>query len=444
MKTEIKLLIILAITFLIILVFALNFAQPSALSAATLVACIILVFLVVRGIKSEPSSSHGLTKSPSSSKSPQWSERTGDSDNLVDRLVSAVEELVREPHKNERSLDGAKLRRELHQRLGYVVEESTGYQLVGQTKEVTVLFSDLRGFTVTTEGFSASEVVNMLNRYFTHMCEIIYRHGGTVDKFMGDSIMALFGAPVSRSNDIERAVCSAVEMQIRMDAFNEENKKLGLPNFYMGIGINTGEVVAGKIGSDLHSEYTVIGDEVNLTSRIEANALRGQVLISHKTYTMLKDLVKVGDPIYVSVKGMREQVALYELLEIGEPYNLKVPEREARRSPRAGVNMPFKFQTLEGKIVRPGVYEGLIQNISSEGMLASTHTRIEPHLNVIFRLNDNAFADESDDIYGRIVRVNEDEEDFSLHIEFTAISPKDRTAVKNLVNQILSGYVSSA
>jgi adenylate cyclase len=325
-----------------------------------------------------------------------------------------------------------------------VVEESTGYQLVGQTKEVTVLFSDLRGFTVTTEGFSASDVVTMLNRYFTHMCEIIYRHGGTVDKFMGDSIMALFGAPITRSNDIERAVCSAVEMQIRMDAFNEENVKLGLPRFYMGIGINTGEVVAGKIGSDLHSEYTVIGDEVNLTSRIEAYALRGQVLISHKTYSKLVDLVKVGDPIYVSVKGRRDQVALYELLEIGGPYNLKVPDREARRSLRAGVNMPFKFQTLEGKIVRPGIYEGRILNLSTEGMLASTVSPVEPHLNMIFRLQDNAFGDRSDDIYGRIVRVKKDAEAFMMHIEFTAISPKDRTAVQELVNQTLSGYISSA
>jgi len=296
-------------------------------------------------------------------------------------------------------------------------------------------FSDLRGFSVLSEGYSARQVVEMLNRYFSHMCEIIYRHGGTVDKFIGDSIMALFGAPVSRSNDIERAVCCAAEMQIRMDAYNKENESLGLPKLYMGIGMNTGEVAAGKIGSDLHSEYTVIGDEVNLTSRIEAYTLRGQILFSEKTYAGVKDMVTVGDPIYVPFKGKRDPVALYELLAIGGPHNLKVPEREARRSLRVKAEIPFNFQLMEGKVALPALYEGLIRNISPDGMFARTVARVEPYFNMIFRIEATVLNLETDDIYGKVVKAIRSEDFCEMHIEFTTIKPEDRMAIKELVNK---------
>jgi adenylate cyclase len=326
--------------------------------------------------------------------------------------------------------------------MGIVIEQTTGFPVSSQTLEVTVVLSDLRGFSIITESYSAREVVDLLNRYFSHMCEIIYRHGGTVDKFMGDSIMALFGAPVSRRDYIEHAVCCAVEMQILMDTFNKENEKLGMPNLYMGIGINTGQVVAGKIGSDLHSEYTVIGDEVNLASRIETYTLRGQILISQKTFSRVKDLVTVEKPIYVSVKGRREPTPLYELLAIGEPYNLQVPEREARRSLRIDVNIPFKFQICEGKIVRPEIYEGRILNISSGGLFACTLSEVEPYFNVKFMLGFNTLGVKSNDIYGKILRVRKEAELYEMNIEYTVIHPEDRDAIKELVNQIVqSGFV---
>lgn len=299
------------------------------------------------------------------------------------------------------------------------------------------MLSDLRGFTVITEGYSPQEVVDMLNRYLGHMCEIIYRHGGTVDKFMGDSIMALFGASVSRPNYIEHAACCAVEMQIAMDTFNKENENLGMPNLYMGIGINTGEVVAGKIGSDLHSEYTVIGNEVNLVSRIEAYSLRGQILISEKTFSQIRDLVKVENPIYVSVKGRREPTPLYELLSVGEPYNLEVPEREARRSLRVEVNIPFEFQICEGKVVRPDTHEGRILDLSSGGMFACTLAEVEPYFNIKFRLEFNILGLKSNSIYGKILKIKKSVELYEMNIEFTAINPQDRNAIKELIEQIV-------
>jgi class 3 adenylate cyclase len=134
----------------------------------------------------------------------------------------------------------------------------------------------------------------MLNRYFGRMSAIIFANGGSIDKFMGDAIMVLFGAPIAHAEDVQHAVTCAVQMQIAMDEVNREHREQGLPELFMGIGINTGTVMAGLLGSEAYSEYTVIGDEVNLASRIEAFSLRGQVLISENTYRALQRLRRVG------------------------------------------------------------------------------------------------------------------------------------------------------
>ena len=139
-----------------------------------------------------------------------------------------------------------------------------------RTCEVTVLLADLRGFTWISEAFPVGTVLELLNRYLARMCEIAVRNGGTIDKFMGDSIMLLFGSPQGGPDDARRAVVCAAQMQIAMHDVNREHAARKLPELFMGIGINTGRVMAGRLGSELHSEYTVIGDEVNLASRLEA------------------------------------------------------------------------------------------------------------------------------------------------------------------------------
>lgn len=445
MKPKTRLLVGLAMTSLITLVAAIAILRPSVLLAAGLTLFSVLAVLAARRFLAGVIPSRPVAPSSVLSTSHAWPQRTGDPDKLVDRLVSSIEDFVQNSHKDKEPPDDTSLRQELHQRLGYVVEQTTGFLVGSQAIEVTVVLSDLRGFSVVTEGYSPQEVVDMLNRYFDHMCKIIYRYGGTVDKFMGDSIMALFGASVSRPSHIEHAVSCAVEMQIAMDTFNKENENLGMPNLYMGIGINTGEVVAGKIGSDLHSEYTVIGNEVNLASRIEAYSLRGQILISEKTFSRIKDLIVVENPIYASVKGRREPTPLYELLSIGEPYNLQVPEREARRSLRVEVNIPFEFQILEGKVVRSEICEGRVLDLSSGGMFASTLAEVEPYFNIMFRFAFNILGVKTSDIYGKILRVKKVADLYEMNIEFTAINPGDRNAIKELVSQMVhSGFMPKA
>jgi adenylate cyclase len=436
-KREKKLLTLLTLTVLIVFGAAMALFQPRLLSALYLLLICIIAALGAWLLCVKLLSPASSLLSFSSSR--QWPQRTADPDKLVDRMASEVESFIADVGESRTAVSDPGIRQELHRRLGSVLEKRADFPGGIQTLEVTVLLSDLRGFSLITESYSPLEVVDMLNRYLNQMYSIIYGYGGTVDKFMGDSIMALFGAPVKRQDPVVQAVRCAVEMQIAMDSFNKDNQSIGLPTLYMGIGINTGEAVAGKIGSDLHSEYTVIGEEVNLASRIEAYTLRGQILISHETYSRVKDLVRVADPIQVSFKGRREPVPLYDLLEMGDPYNLKVPGREARRSLRVDVNIPFTFQICEGKVVYSESHQGRILNISTGGMFATTLDRVEPYFNIKFRLGLASLGGSSDDIFGKILRVKQETGLYKMNIEFTAVNPGDAAALKHLVDHVVQG-----
>lgn len=427
----------MAITSLMTVLLAINILRPSSLSLAALAACTILIALVVRRLLASSNPPRSALSSFASPIPNHWRKTKNDPEKLTDSLVSVMQEIITDVHEEGKNLDGSKMRQELQRRVGAVVQEVMGFQMGGQIIEATILLSDLRGFSVMTEGCSAPEVVDMLNRYYARMCEIIYRYGGKVDKFMGDSIMALFGAPGDMRKEIEHALCCAAEMQIAMEGFNKENEKLGMPRLYMGIGINTGKVVSGKMGSHLHSEYTVIGNEVTFASRIEAHTLRGQILMSQNTYERVRDLIRVHEPIYVSVKGKSEAVPLYELISIGHPYNLQVPDREARGSLRVDVNIPFEFQVCEGKLVRPDTHEGHILNISSGGMFASTFVHVEPYANIKFRLQANILGVQSDDIYGTILNSERNAELYEMNVEFTTIGPKDRNEIREMVDRIV-------
>jgi adenylate cyclase len=183
----------------------------------------------------------------------------------------------------------------------------------GELRETTVLFADIRGFTSLAEAASPQAVVEALNAYFERMVEIVFRHEGTLDKFVGDEIMALFGAPVSHSDDPVRAVTAALQMQEALVAFNEERAGREVPPFEIGVGINTGEVVAGYIGSSQAMEYTVIGDPVNTGARLCAIAQPGQVLISEPTLARLGDAFDVQELPEAKLKGKSKPLRVFEV-----------------------------------------------------------------------------------------------------------------------------------
>jgi adenylate cyclase len=307
------------------------------------------------------------------------------------------------------------------------------------SREVTVLLADLRGFTSISAVHPAGVVLEMLNRYLVRMSGIIAKNRGTIDKFMGDSIMVLFGAPVSHPEDVRNAVTCAVEMQVAMDDLNAYHKGLGLPELYMGIGINTGTVMAGLLGSEVYSEYTVIGDEVNLASRIESFSLRGQVLVSRNTYERCRDYLSVGEPMDVYVKGKPHPVSLIEVVGIPS-LGLEVPRQEIRRSPRIEVKMPFAYQRIESKIVMPEVLRGTILDISYHGVLAEIDREPEPYSDIKLELDLPLVGSRASDIYAKVLKVvNKAERRWWAALEFTSVGVESDVNIRRFIQLLIQG-----
>jgi adenylate cyclase len=186
--------------------------------------------------------------------------------------------------------------------------------MVGERKEVTILFSDIRGYTTITENMEAAEVVKLLNQYFETMVEAVFNYEGTLDKFIGDALMAVFGAPLPLESHALMAVLSALDMRRRLKEFNKSRR--GYPELKIGIGISSGEVVSGNIGSQKRMDYTVIGDGVNLSSRLEQiTKLYGcDIVLSEFTYELFQDKIWVRELDKVRVKGKQQGVSIYELI----------------------------------------------------------------------------------------------------------------------------------
>ena len=217
-------------------------------------------------------------------------------------------------------VDGLRERDKLRATMGkYMTEQVVAHVLAGEvelggdTLEVTILFCDLRGFTNLSEKRTAQEVVQLLNEYFTEMVDAIMEEGGVVDKYIGDAVMAVFGAPVSAPDDALRAVRAAVRMREALARINERAAVRGEPPLQFGIGIHSGEVVAGNIGSARRMEYTVIGDAVNLASRLESSTkqLGTDILISEATYARTEGHVDASRVDAIAVRGREARVAIY-------------------------------------------------------------------------------------------------------------------------------------
>ena len=191
--------------------------------------------------------------------------------------------------------------------------KSKEIDLKGTEQEVTVLFADIRGFTALSEKLKPKEVVLMLNNYLGGMTEAVLKNKGTLDKYIGDCIMAVFNAPIKQEDHVLRAVKTALDMQ---KAVSRISKKKNVQKVKCGIGINTGEAVVGNIGSEKRIDYTAIGDSVNLASRLCSVAKADQVIISEETYEKIKDRIKAKKLGKVKLKGKEKEVVIYNVLKV--------------------------------------------------------------------------------------------------------------------------------
>jgi adenylate cyclase len=234
-------------------------------------------------------------------------------------------------------VDGLKERDKLRTTFGKYMTPSVMNHLLegkvslgGQSLPVTILFSDIRGFTSISEQMDPQRLVGLLNEYFTEMVDIVMNEGGVVDKYIGDAIMAVFGAPVPKPDDAVNAVRAAVKMRRALAELNARLVARGQPPLRTGIGIHTGEVVAGNIGSERRMEYTVIGDAVNLASRLESNTkeLGADILISEDTYELTKHAIEARSVREITVKGRAKPVMTYEVLGMTDGPSLEAQPLE--------------------------------------------------------------------------------------------------------------------
>lgn len=194
-----------------------------------------------------------------------------------------------------------------------MLDNPESFKLGGVNQTITVLFADIRGFTRISEHAPPEKIVGLLNRYFSAMTDIIFAHGGTLDKYLGDGLMALFGAPTTTPEDASNALNAAVAMQRRIIGINEELRSEGVAEIGVGIGLHTGEVTVGYIGSERRSEYTAIGDAVNTASRLESNARGGEILISEATARAGGNRYRLKRREPITVKNREQPVVLFEV-----------------------------------------------------------------------------------------------------------------------------------
>ena len=194
-----------------------------------------------------------------------------------------------------------------------IAQQDTAVPLGGERRPITILFSDIRGFTSMAESMGPDAIAQLLTEYFSEMVEIIFEHGGTLDKFVGDAIMALWGAPIAHADDPDRALRAAVEMQRGIARLNEQWVSAGRPEIGVGIGINHGDVFAGNIGSHRRLEYTVIGDAVNVAHRLCSEAGPGEILVSEAVCQVVKDHADYEYLPAMSLRGRTRSVQVYRL-----------------------------------------------------------------------------------------------------------------------------------
>jgi len=249
-----------------------------------------------------------------------------------------------------------------------VVEElldaPDGLKIQGELREVTFLVSDLRGFTALSSQLPPQEVIGIFNRYLKCMVDIITCYRGTVNEIEGDGIIAFFGAPVSSGDDHERAVACAIEMQNTMKAFNEEQKRLSLPELHMGIGINSGDVVVGNIGSEKRAKYSAIGSPINTTYRIESYTIGGQVLISPSTFEKVRDVVRIKATMEVQFKGIDQPLTLYDVAGMEGAYQLFLPVEDRVSMVKVDPPITLKCFPLEDKVISKRSISGQLTGLT--------------------------------------------------------------------------------
>jgi adenylate cyclase len=311
-----------------------------------------------------------------------------------------------------------------------LLQSPDGLELGGEEREITILMSDLRGFTALAARLTPRQVIEFLNVYLESMVEVIGRYGGTIDEIIGDAILVIFGAPLSCADHADKAVACALAMQLAMAEVNERLVAQGASDLEMGIGVHTGRVIVGNIGSQRRTKYAAVGSNVNLAGRIESFTTGGQVLISDSTRQKLQAHLRVNNQFTVNPKGASASLQLFEAGGLGEPFNLSLPSKTTSLRTLAPP-VPIHFTVLEEKFVGLTLQEGqLIETTHSDARFES-ETVPPPLSNLKILVEALPGSNPAGEIYAKVIESSPGPPG-QARIHFTSVTPELKTWFRNL------------
>ncbi len=271
----------------------------------------------------------------------------------------------------------------------FVLSTPEGEKQGGREEEVTILMSDLRGFSSISTRLSSNELIQFLNHYFEAMSAVISSRRGTIIEFLGDGIFVVFGAPDAMKDHASAAVHCAVEMQNAMADVNEWNREHHFPVLEMGIGINSGRVMVGNIGSDRRMKYGCIGEAVNIAGRLESFTIGGQILISENTRKLIEDPLESANEQTFLPKGSNREIKLYDVIGIGRDCSLRQPPVIRDWMPVNGKQI-LPFFILDGKTVSRTAHRGHLKKITKDRKYGvfMTLKKLKPLQNLLLRFGE--------------------------------------------------------
>ena len=356
---------------------------------------------------------------------------------LLSTISSQIAMILEQAHLKELNLRNQFVRETFgrylsDQVVNTILESPEGLNMGAEKREVTIMMADLRGFTALSERLPAEDVVNVINIYLETMAEIILRYQGTIDEIIGDAILAIFGAPIKRYDDAKRAAACAMEMQRSMAEVNKQCMERGYPEIEQGIGINTGMVAVGNIGSKKRTKYGIVGSNVNLTSRIESYTVGGQTFISENTLKACGPILRIDDKIEVLPKGVKEPITIYEIGGIGEDFNIYLPEKEDIELFALEEPITVSFIPFRGKHVKNDVYTGDVIKLSDKAAEIRANESFKRMTDLKFILLDALGNKVTEELYAKVIK-NISESPCVFVVRFTSVPLEARALIERLL-----------
>lgn len=301
-----------------------------------------------------------------------------------------------------------------------IFQDPTGVSIGGEKKNMTVMMADLRGFTAVSQNMDSDSVMDLLNFYFGKMIEIISAYKGTVIEFLGDGILAVFGAPIPLEEHTESAVAAAITMQNAMSEVNAYCRQKGYETVDMGIGIHCGEVFIGNIGSEKVMRYNVIGSVVNECSRIEGYSVGSQVLVSSRATENMSCSFGIKDTIHIKAKGIGTILKVYEITELSGQYACRLHTDETQQAYNLSGEIVFELYLIIDKLLSQRVIKTTLKEITCKNAIVGLNDRITDFylyddVKIVARGPEGEIL--FDDVYAKIIDAGTDR--LKLHFTHT-------------------------